>query len=544
MGLAGPACRRERFLMSQPPRGEELPAAVRGLLSPRAYGHPAPDIRLIQTHISYVVLAGAYAYKLRKPVDLGFLDFTSLEARRLDCEAEVRVNSRACQSLYYGVEALRRDGDDYHFGGEGETVDFAVKMRRLPSERMLAALLARGQVDFEMVGRLVWKVARFHQAAEGGDRVRRVGGLAALEQAWSENLRDLEALGLDGADPARVGAFRAYGEDFWRANRALLLRREEEGRVRDCHGDLRADSVCFDDAAPDGICLFDALEFSERLRFTDTGLDIAFLAMDVERRGFPETAAVLLSLYTAAMGDSTLPLVSSFFLCHRALVRAKVAGILAGQAEVPAAQREGAQDEAALHLRLAAQYARPNAAPAVVVVMGLSGTGKSVLAGAVAHRIGAALLSTDIARKELAGSLPTGRHAAPLQSGLYAPSVTERVYSALAAGAEAFLRDGRAVVLDGTFLRRDQRATVTALRDRFQVPLLFVECTAPEALVRERQEQRSSQPWTASDATWEVYLSQKSRYQPPLEARRLLSVDTSRPLLTSVGEVVAALAGA
>jgi aminoglycoside phosphotransferase family enzyme/predicted kinase len=525
-------------------QGEDLPAAIRALLSPRAYSHEAADIRLVQTHVSYVVLAGAYAYKLRKPVDLGFLDFTSLEARRRDCEAEVRVNSRACESLYYGVEELRHDGDDYHFGGAGEIVDYAVKMRRLPPERMLSALLASGGVDFDMVGRLVWKVVRFHQAAEAGERVRRVGGLVALEQAWSDNLRDLQAQALDDAGRAQVEAFRAYGEAFLRANRPLLLRREDEGRVRDCHGDLRADAVCFDDAAPDGICLFDALEFSERLRFTDTGLDIAFLAMDVERRGFAETAAVLLSLYTAAMGDSTLPLVSAFFLCHRALVRAKVAGILAGQKSVPAAQRQAAREEAALHLRLAAHYARPNAGPAIVVVMGLSGSGKSILAGAVAHRIGAALLSTDIVRKELAGSLPTGRHGAPLQSGLYAPDVTARVYAALAAQAEGFLRDGRAVVLDGTFLRRDLRAPIAALRERFQVPLLFVECTAPEAVVRERQERRRSQPWTASDATWDVYLSQKSRYQPPTEARRLVSVDTSRPLLTSVGEVVAALAGA
>ena len=494
-----------------------LPEHVRALLAPDAYDHPAPAIELLQTHVSYVLLVGAHVYKLRKAIDLGFLDFTSLEQRKRDCLEEVRLNNRTCSTLYYGVVGISRDGPRYRLGGPGEIVDYAVHMRRLPAARMLSALLSAGEVSREMIGRLVSKIVRFHATAAGGRGVREIGGYQTMVSNWAANLEEARPFVGRTITREHFEAVREYADAFLSTNKSLLLRREEEGRVRDGHGDLRADAICFDSASPDGVCVFDCIEFSDRLRCGDTGLDIAFLAMDIERRGYVGISDVLLSLYTAACGDKTLPLVSSFFRSYRALIRGKVAGILLDQPGIAPDQRRAALAESRLHFELAAAYARPNLTPRVVLVMGLTGSGKSLLAGALAHRCGAALLSTDVVRKEMAGAAPVRRRPSAVGEGLYTPEMTGRVYQEIASQADTFLADGRAVILDGAYLTADLRAVVAALARRRAVPLLVVECRAPDAVIRERQERRSAEPWTASDATWEVYLSQKARYEPPAE---------------------------
>jgi aminoglycoside phosphotransferase family enzyme/predicted kinase len=520
-----------------------LPDHVRALLLPSTYEHPVPEARLIQTHISWVVLAGEHAYKLKKPLDLGFLDFRSLETRKRMCAEEVRLNSRTCSTLYYGTVSISREGGRYRIGGPGEVVDYAVHMRRLPPERVLANLLDAGAVTYAMAGRLVWKVARFHASAAGGKRVREAGGYATMVQNWESNLEDISHLVGRTLSPAQFNAIHSYADSFLSEEQALLLAREKEGRVRDGHGDLRADAIAFDGGSPDGVCIFDCLEFDARLRCSDTGLDIAFLAMDLERRGHGEMADVILSLYTAAAADKTLPLVMNLFRSYRAVVRGKVAGILMAQEDVPPEQRRAAEVEARQHFELADAYSTPNAAPRVVVVMGLSGSGKSLLAGALAHRIGAVLLSTDIVRKELSGEKPGRGRPVAVDSGAYAPESRAQVYGEMARQAEEYLSEGRAVVLDGTYLEAAQRAPLLSLSRRASVPLLVVECKAQEDVVRRRQEGRASEPWTASEATWEVYLAQRERFEPPddVPPAQRLTLDTTVGLPKELDAVLARL---
>jgi aminoglycoside phosphotransferase family enzyme/predicted kinase len=502
-----------------------------------------PEARLIQTHISWVVLAGEHAYKIKKPLNLGFLDFRSLETRKRMCAEEVRLNSRTCSTLYYGTVGICREGGRYRIGGPGEVVDYAVHMRRLPPERVLANLLDAGAVTYAMAGRLVWKVARFHAAAAGGKKVRAAGGYATMVENWESNLEAITPLVGRTLSPAQFDAIHSYADAFLSDERALLLAREQEGRVRDGHGDLRADAIAFDGGSPDGVCIFDCLEFDERLRCSDTGLDIAFLAMDVERRGHTEVADVILSLYTAAAADKTLPLVMNAFRAYRAVIRGKVAGILMGQEDVPAEQRRAAEVESRQHFELAESYAKPNSPPRVVVVMGLTGSGKSVVAGALAHRIGAVLLSTDIVRKELAGEKPGRGRPVAVDSGAYAPESRERVYEEMARQAEEYLSEGRAVVLDGTYLQASHRAPLLSLAKRAAAPLLVVECRASEDVIRRRQEGRASEPWTASEATWEVYLAQRERFAPPEEVppASRLRLDTTTGLSEELEAVLARL---
>ena len=513
-----------------------LPAPLAALLTAEAYPHPAADIRLVETHISWVILAGDFAYKLRRPLDLGFVDFRHLARRRQDCLDEVHLNRRTCAGLYLDVLPISSDGQRIRLGGPGEVLDYAVQMRRLPEERMLARLLEAGQASFDMLGRLVWKIVHFHAAAEGGAEIRATGGYATMVANWQRNLGECRPFVGQALDEDQYQRIRGFAGGFADQYRELFLQREEEGRIRDCHGDLRADAVCFHGAAPDGICIFDCLEFDARLRCSDTGLDLAFLAMDLEQRGQREAADIVQSLYTAAAADPTLPLVSSFYRCYRATIRGKVAAIRAAQPELAPGQAAGALAESRRHFALAVRYARPDLAPALVLVMGLSGSGKSLVAGGLAHRVGAALLSTDIIRKELAGLPPARRAPVATGSGLYGRGMNARVYARMTERAERLLAEGHAAILDGTYLTRGLRAPVLELAARMRVPLTVVVCTAPEAVLRERQQHRGVQPWTASDATLEVWLEQQHRYEPPDEvppAVRLL-LDTTRGLAASL----------
>lgn len=517
-----------------------LPEHVRYLLRPSAYPHPVDQVELRQTHISYVLLAGAHAYKLKKARDLGFVDYSTLERRRLFCEEEVRLNTRTCGSTYLGVLPVARRGRGYALGGEGEVVDWAVHMRRLPEERMLSSLLERGEVPLAMIGRLAAALAGFHAAAEGGPRARRIGGIDTFRERWQENFDQTRPYIGKTIGRARFERLQRHVDGFMASRRALLEEREAEGRVRECHGDLRSDSVCFDPAAPGGLCIYDCIEFSERFRFTDTALDVAFLAMDLEFRGRRDLADLLAGLYAAAAGDKTLTLALEHYKCYRAYVRGKVESLLLAEMEVPRAQRAAARRRAPLYFRLAETCARRRPYAGAVLVMGLTGSGKSVLAGALAAHMGTALLATDIVRKEAAGLAPTAPRSAPLGEGLYAPEERRRTYEELCRQAEAFLARGDGAVLDGTYVERAERERVAAMTGRLRRPLLVVECVAPEGVIEERQRRRQEEPWRTSDARWEVYLAQKGRYEAPDEvpAGGFIRVDTTLPIEAQIETIV------
>ncbi len=518
---------------------ERLPAHVRALLRPEAYPHPVDAIRLVQTHISYVLLAGEHVYKLKKPLDLGFLDFTTLAKRRQACEDEVRLNRRTCESTYLGVVPV---GDDGRIG-VAHAVDYAVHMRRLPDEGMMDRLLARDAVTHAMLGRLVALIADFHARADTSERIRRIGGHEALADDWRENFEQLRPFAGDTVAAADLDRLESWVRDWFSRETPILLRREDEGRVRDCHGDLRADAVCFDPADPDRICVYDCIEFNERFRFGDTGLDIAFLAMDLDFRGRRDLSDLLIGLYAAASGDTTLPLVLPFYKAYRACVRAKVESFLSAEPEVPSDQRHAARERAGAYMRLAVEYATREPLRALVLVMGPSGSGKSVLAGALASRSGAVLLSTDIVRKQAERLAPTERRPEALDTGVYSPESRERVYEALRALAASFLDEGRGVVLDGTYIERRLREPVLELARLRGLRLLVVECSAPESVIAGRQRQRLDQSWSTSDARMDVYLSQTRRYEPPDEVPpdHRLRIDTTAPLEDQLSLIAALL---
>lgn len=523
---------------------QALPEYVRALLRKAAYAHPVRSIELIQTHISYVFLVDDEVYKLKKPVNLGFLDFSTLEKRKVACEAEVRLNQRGCPGgVYIGVEPVTQRGGVYRVGGEGETVDYVVHMQRLPREGMMDRLLERGEVDFNMIGRVAARLAELHREADHSEEIARLGGFEQQLRNWRENLQLVQrfvGVTLSHARFERIKRFvAALNED----EGELLRRREREGWVRDCHGDLRSDAVCFDPSLPGGICLFDCIEFNEAFRYSDTGMDAAFLAMDLDYRGRSDLSDLFIGLYAAAIGDKELPILLDLYKCYRAVVRGKVESLLQEDPVVGKRQKAAARRRAKAYFALAESYGRrQRRRRALVLVTGPSGSGKSVLAGTLAARVGAVLLSTDVVRRAL---FEERGHIEPLDTGNYAPAVRETVYRELEREAGRAIGEGRSVVLDGTYIERKQREQVERLAQEQRARLLIVECSAPDDVVRERQRRRESEAWAISQGRWEVYLAQKTRLEPATEVAELsrIAIDTTLPLAAQLGAVEAKLSG-
>jgi uncharacterized protein len=519
---------------------------IRALHRAAAYPGAVHDIELIQTHISYVFLVDDEVYKLKKPVDLGFVDFTTLEKRKFDCEEEVRLNQRGCpEGVYHGVVPVVREGDTYRILPEARAkdatvVDYAVHMRRLPQDRMMDVLLEHDAVDFDMIGQVAGRLAQLHREAGAGAEITAKGGTKTLRANWHDNMTHIRPFVGRTLSRKRFDRIEAFVAAFLAREATLLRQREHEGWIRECHGDLRSDAVCFDDSLPGGICIYDCIEFNEAFRYSDTGLDAAFLAMDLDYRGRPDLSDLFVGLYAAAIGDKQLPLLLEFYKCYRAVVRGKVESLLLDDPAVPRDQKTQARKRARIYFKLAEEYAKRHARQRLLLVTGPSGSGKSVLAGVLAARLGCVILSTDMLRRELFEAMPE-REA--IDQGKYAPEAREHVYGEIEQQADGFLDMKRPVLIDGTYIERRQREPIVALARKHTTRLLVVECSAPDKVIKARQQQREGQDWTTSEGRWEVYLAQKAHLEPATELPETerIAIDTTKRLETQIEAVRARL---
>lgn len=504
-----------------------LPEPITALLDSALYPHPVDEIVLVQTHISYVVLAGEYVYKLRKPVDFGFLDFSTPRKRLNDCVREIELNSRLCPGLYLGVVRLRHDGRRYSLDGPGRVVEYAVKMHRLPQERMMDALLATGELSVEMVEELAQKIAAFH-ALPPAKSVARYGSLRVIRRNWEENFAQTAAYVGRTIAPQDYRLLQDWVRVFMRRERRRFEHRVRTGRIRDGHGDLRASAVCY----ANGICVFDCIEFNNRFRYGDVAADIAFLVMDLSARGRPDLAAAFAEHYQAVSGDTGLAALLPFYACYRAYVRGKVESFRLDEREVSTGEKAQAVETARAAFALASDYARRHPMPLLVIVSGLSGTGKSALAHILAPALGAELFASDQVRKELAGIGSTTHRNDPYGAGIYTPRFTARTHAELFRRAGAALAAGRSVILDATFIARTRRDQARRLAQQAGAHVICIECRASEAVVRARLQQRADEPGSVSDARWDTYLAQRRAQDPidELDAWQHLPLDLDQPL--------------
>ena len=300
----------------------ELSALVQALSTPKAYPHNPQEVELVQTHLSVVFIADDYVFKVKKPVDFGFLDFTTLDKRRFYCHQEVTLNRRLCPDAYLGVVAVTQDGDTFSVEGSGTEVEYAVKMRSLPQQRMMDRLLQSNQVTPEMIERVAERLAEVHRQAEISEQLAGIGGLDTVTQNTEENFTQTKDYVNRTINSEQYAKLMNYNYSFLDKNASLFAKRVPGGRIRDCHGDLHAAHICFNN----GICIYDCIEFNDRFRYIDVASEISFLAMDLDYHGCPELSKHFVNAYVKASGDDELLSLLDFYKCYRAYVRGKVEG--------------------------------------------------------------------------------------------------------------------------------------------------------------------------------------------------------------------------
>ncbi len=505
-----------------------MPGLVRAMLDPRFYPHAPGSVELRQTHISYVFLAGDFAYKVKKPVRFPFLDASKLGRRYELCQDEIRLNRRLAPRLYLDVVPIVRRGNGYALGGAddlGNAEEFAVRMRRLDQNRMLDRLIATGEAGEETMRLLARKLADFHASAST-ENAWRYGSAAALWRRVLGDLASYEAFIGYTVSEHELREIEDYCRRFIESRWELLNQRAKTGRVRDGHGDLRAEHICIE--PNDSIDIYDCVEFSEAIRYCDVAADIAFLAMDLDRLDAPRLSLALVLAYAEAAADNDLGALMPFYKCYRASIRGMAESQRSLAPEVSGPERERARGLAETEFAMAHRYAML-AAPAMVVVCGLSGSGKSTLARALRHRLGFEVLNSDVVRKRLAHLPAEVRTRAGYAEGIYAEDFNRRTYAAMFEEAGKLLRSGRGVILDATFRDPDKRRMASELASRAGVPWLFVECRCDEKEAIGRLVERARNRNEVSDADVEVYRRQRTEFVAlnEIPAYRHCTVDTT-----------------
>lgn len=494
---------------------------------------PAAAVELLETHISYVLLTGRLAYKIKKTVDFGFLDFSSLTRRRFYCAEELRLNRRLAPELYLDVVAIRGTPDapwidDTPPGTDGEPpegLEYAVRMREFPQAALFDRRLARGELSPAEVDGVAERMAGFHAQAARAGADDAYGSPRVVWAPMHENFSRLRAGLSDAASLELLDALEAWSRDEYARLSAVLASRKREGFVRECHGDLHLGNIALWHGAPQ---VFDCIEFSPKLRWIDVISEVAFLSMDLEERGRPDYASRFVDRYLQQTGDYAGLRLLPFYHVYRALVRAKVALIRAVQAPPPDVPDAAALAACRQYLAFALRASVPRRRQ-LLLMHGVSGSGKTRLAQAVLEHIGGLRLRSDIERKRLGGLLPLARSQSAIDGGLYAPAMTRATYQRLAHLAQLVLAAGFPVVVDAASLRRWQREIFRSLAAALDLPFRILSCRADEAVLRRRLIARGRSGSDASEAGIDTLLHQlkKQEILSAAEARQATLFDSS-----------------
>ena len=477
---------------------------INALLRPAAFDHPAQSPTLIETHISWVILAGAYAYKIKKPLSLGFLDFSKLQQREFFCAEEIRLNRPSAPDIYVDVVPIT-DGASPRFGGDGEPVEFAVRMHRFDAENRLDVQLDNGQLTNSDMKELGQVIALRHESSPPVPIDQRGRVLAKTHEFIWENFRWLDG----NIDAERLAFLTQWTRRELDDVDESLRQRFDAGFVRECHGDLHLANLV---RMPGGIRTFDCIDFNADLRNMDVMCDAAFLVMDLVARERHDLAAGFLNRYLERTGDFTGMQVLDLFFVYRCLVRAKVAAISLQESSDPDEQ-DGWLAEAKAYCNMAKRQATKSP-PILIVMHGLSGSGKTWISERLMAALPAIRIRSDIERKRMYGVDETGSSGSAWGEGIYSSAASIAVYDKLCTDAETVFKAGHNVILDAAFLTIAQRAKATAAATRAGHPAVIVDVRAPDALLRDRLAARSREGSDASEADATVIARQQAECEP------------------------------
>ena len=502
------------------------PEWLDSLLRPDAYPHSVTEIRMLETHISWIFLTGEWAYKLKKPVNLGFVDFTTLTLRRDACEEEIRLNRRTAPELYDAVVPLCADGDQFRFRAEGEhIIEYAVRMHEFPQEALLSQCLERDEVSLELIETLARNVAELHRKGAVAGPLSPFGEPELILNSVEVCLDEVARTKLPAALIAQLPPLQNWVELEWKRLESTFQQRKEQGLVRECHGDLHLGNLVLYQGSP---TLFDCLEFNPQLRWIDVISDIGFLVMDLLDRNRPELAWRALNAWLEQRGDYAGLSVLKFYLAYRALVRAKVAAIRLRQPSLSRGEEQHQHELLESYLALATQQAAPGT-PAIILMQGVSGSGKSFVARELVGELGAIQIRSDVERKRLLGQWPQPTSSSLPETVAYSNETTLRTYERLQELARIIVQSGNIAIIDAAFLDHSNRASFVTLADDLRVPFAIVACRSPRGVLEKRVGDRQAIGQDASDADVEI-LRQQLNSEVPLSDAELgltINLDTS-----------------
>ncbi len=488
---------------------DKLPPLIQALHQPACYDHPVRDIRLVETHISWVLLTGTYAYKIKKPVNLGFLDFSTLEKRHFYCEEELRLNRRLAESLYLGVISISGSLSAPVLNGAGLAIEYAVKMVQFSEEARLDRMLARGELQPMHIDLLAQELGEFHGRIAIAGYDKPFGDPEHVYTPVRQNFEQIRPR-VDEQDQLQLRRLEIWSELSFAELKQTFEDRKHRGFVRECHGDAHLANMVWRD---DRVMLFDCLEFNENLRWIDVMSEAAFIAMDLDDRGRPDLSRRALNGYLEHTGDYEGLAVFRFYQVYRALVRAKVACIRLSQGGLSDAEEQRGREEYRSYAQLAERYTQPPPV-ALIITHGLSGSGKTWLSQQLLESLDVIRVRSDIERKRLHGLAPRARSGSDIDSGIYTAAAGQRTYARLAELARAVLRAGYPVIVDAAFLQRGQRDQLRSVAEQERKPFVIIDLQAPESTLRERLQDRAQQKHEVSEAGLAVLNHQLATREP------------------------------
>ncbi len=499
-----------------------LPPLIQHMLTPEFYPHPVTDpIQLIQTHISYVLLTGDYAYKIKKPVNFGFLDFTTLEQRKYFCEEELRLNQRGAPHLYVEVLAITLGSDHLSLKGTGKTVEYTLKMRQFPQNALFIHLFEQGELTEKRMQDLGQVVARFHAQAQTNDAIQSFGRMAQIRAAIDQNYEQTEKYVGGPQTQEQFEQTRSYTDRFFEEKNSLFEERIKNNQIRECHGDLHLGNICLWE---DQILLFDCVEFNPSFRFVDVMYDVAFVVMDLEAQGRLDLSHVFLNTYAEETGDWEGLQILPLYLVRQAYVRAKVSSFLLDEPEISDEAKAEAHQKAAHYYHLAWQYTQKHQGQ-LILMSGLSGSGKSTVARYFARRLHAIHIRSDAVRKHLGGQSLYERGEAKL----YTPAMSEQTYKRLLNLGIKLATQGYPVILDAKYDQQISRLTALEQAQVNYLPFHIFYCTAPLEIIRDRLQTRRGD---ITDAGVDLLEQQRQAVEPFKEIERpyIKVLDTTQNL--------------
>lgn len=496
---------------------------IAALQNPALYPHPVEGFQVIETHISWVLLTGPYAYKVKKPVNFGFLDFTELSARGHFCNEELRLNQRLTRDLYLEVLPITGSVEAPQLGGPGSVIEYALKMRQFSQNELLSTLQAKGELTASHIDAMAGQIAHFHLSAPKVPLEHPLGSPESVMMPVQQNFEQIRPFLTQKADLQQLDALSAWAESSFERLKPLLQQRKADGFIRECHGDIHLGNATVMDGE---VVIFDCIEFNEPFRLTDVYADAAFLAMDLEDRGLKALAHRFINQYLEVTGDYQGLELLNFYKAYRALVRAKVS-LFSMPREANPEQRATSLAQYRSYANLAESY---STIPThfLSITHGVSAVGKSYVSMRLVEDLGAIRLRSDVERKRLFGEQ---QGANTPGTGIYSEDASIKTYQHLHETAGTILRAGFSAVIDATYLKRQQRDAAAQTAEATGVPCLIVDCTAPDEVIVRWLAERQAQGGDPSDATLEVIRLQQANREAlsTEETLRSKRVETHKP---------------